>query len=180
VLDICIDTVENLYNIRKRRNKKMRENWNNNKLMLNGRVSPPIVLHNDKEMFIAQNAHNFVWGKYRQEFDGIENEIETCKKAEKDSTEAEKRMRDLNIRAQAEIDELINKEIEAHRNKWKDSSCPLAERINELEEKLEELTKKLDDVESTAEEAQSIAEEALEKAEEALEANSNDDENEDT
>ena len=146
----------------------MRENWNNNRLMLNGRVEAPIVLHNDKEAFIAQNTHNFIWGKYRQEFDNIEREINNLKEKGEDQTVADERMKNLNSRVKSEIDALIIEEINKHRT-WQSNSCPLMERINELEEKLEKLADEIEDVRSEAEEAQSIAEEALEKAEEALE-----------
>ena len=119
--------------------------------MLNGRVKPPIVLYNDKEILVAQNAHNLVWEKYRQEFD----EIEQAKDVN--------RMKDLNERAKAEIDELINREIPIYRANYS-GSCPLTERISELEEKLEELTGELEDIRSIAEEAQAAAEEALENS----------------
>jgi predicted nucleic acid-binding Zn-ribbon protein len=167
----------------------MNENWNNGKYELNGRVNPPIVLHSEKELFIAQNAHNMIWGKYRREYEESENEIKTLKGRGEDPTEARKRINDIRAKAKPEIDALINEEIQAYRNRYQNDACPLAERIRELEDKLEELTKELDDVrsiaedaestaeeaESNAEDAESTAKEALEKAEEALNKKSDDD-----
>ena len=136
----------------------MRENWNNNRQELNGRVKPTIVLHSEQERIIAQNAHNLVWEKYRQIFDEIENKLK------QGETEANKCMSDLNTKAKLEIDALIEQEINAYRNRWQNDSCCLIGRIRELEERVEKLS---DDIEQ----AKGIAEEALGLADEALHSN---------
>jgi hypothetical protein len=166
----------------------MQESCNNNRLVLNGRVNPPIVLHNDKELFIAQNAHNLIWGKYRREYEEFEKEMTLLKGKGEDPIEARKAISDMRIRVKPEIDALIIEEIQSYRNINRNDFCPLMERIRELEDKLENMRNELEDVrsiaedaqstaedaQSTAEDAQSTAEDALDKAEEALDTKSDD------
>jgi len=149
---------------------KMRENWSNGQLQLNGRVKPPIVVRSDNEMLIAQNCHNLVWEKYRAEYDAIEREIEELKKSEGDRAPAEGRMKALREKGKREIDALIVKEIAAYRSERSGNrSLELEERIEKLEKKLRALESELEDVRAEAEEAKEEAEEAKEIAEEAKE-----------
>ena len=129
----------------------MNENWNNSRLMLNGRVKPPIVLRSDTEIFIAQNAHNLIWEKYRSEYDALHKEI-----TEGSQNWSDERWQVMHTTAKQEIDELIILEIATYRQN----------RMNinfDIEERFEQIEKSIEEIRDLAEEAQSTAEEALEK-----------------
>lgn len=110
---------------------------NNNKLILNGYVQSPIVLHSDREIFIAQNAHNLVWQKYRNEFDSTDD---AGRKA-------------LTEKVKPEINELIIQEISTYRESVKNNPfTDLIERIEALEEELKEVRELAEEALDTASE----------------------------
>jgi hypothetical protein len=124
----------------------MKDSWNNNRFMLNGQVKPSIVLRNDTELFIAQNAHNLIWEKYRIEYDVLVNEIEEIKKLEGDLSEADRKWKELNVTAKQEIDELIINEITAYRKER------VGKNIFDLEERIEFIEKEINEIRGLAEE----------------------------
>ncbi|MCL2509338.1 MAG: DUF3375 domain-containing protein [Oscillospiraceae bacterium] len=131
----------------------MNETWSNNRFMLNGRVKPPIVLRSDKEILIAQNAHNLIWEKYRSEYDAIHKILKALKESETDQNEIEKQWHVLHVKAGREIDELIIIEISNYRKFH--ASHPyfdVEERMEQIEKQVEELEIEIDDVRSMAEE----------------------------
>ena len=141
----------------------MREQWNNNRFTLNGRVKPPIVLRSDTEIFIAQNAHNLIWEKYRGEHDALEDEI---KNPEGNKSETDERWNALYATAKQEIDRLIECEISAYRKERAGNNAFCAEeRFEQIEKLLIEIRDLTEDAQSAAEDAQSTAEEILEKLE---------------
>lgn len=132
---------------------KMHEVMSNNRRFLNGRVQPPIVLHSEKELFIAQNAHNLVWEKYRSEYDELEK---------RNDSEKNELWNALHVTAKQEIDKLIINEIDSFRKEK--ANNPLLE----LEERIEQLEEMIEEIRDLAEEANDNADEAMDKAEEAL------------
>ena len=135
----------------------MQDSYFNYVYMLNGRVKPPIVLRSNSEQLIAQNAHNLVWGKYRNEYD------ELCKEGA-NQIKGNERWVNMYARAQQQINELIITEINAYREAR--AKNPFAD----IEERLERLENEMNEIRSIAEEAQEMAEEAQSTAEEALES----------
>ena len=141
--------------------KPMREGWDNNIYSLNGRVKPPIVLHNEGERLVAQGAHNLIWEKYREEW----NEI--AKEGADTMADDHKAMR---AKAKPMIDELIIAEITAYRASKTSGGCNLHGQIEKLEREIAALRSELEEAQSLAEEAISVAEEARDMAEEVLSA----------
>ena len=131
--------------------KPMQESWNNNFSTLNGHVKPPLVLHSEAEQFIAQNAHNFVWEKYRVQWNDI------AKAGTDTMSDDHKAMR---AEAKPIIDELVITEITAYRAANRNSGCSLLARIEHMQSEIKALRNELDDVRNVAEEALSAAEEA--------------------
>jgi methyl-accepting chemotaxis protein len=128
-----------------------------------------MVLRNDQELLIAQNAHNFVWEQHRGTYDTLAAEIETLKKAGSDHAEADERWNAMYATANNDIDFLIKGEINRYRQERAgNSTFALEERIEQLEERLQEIQQLAEEAQETAEEAQSAAEEAKGTAEEAL------------
>ena len=160
----------------------MRTAQSNGRFFVNGFVVPPIVLHSENETYVAQNAHNLVWERHREEYDKIETEIKTLTEAGKSPEEAHGRMNNLHTRAKSEIDALVVEEIAKLRSRY-EGGCHLQKRIDELEETVSEMRNELEDIRSIAAEAldnaaearnelediRSIAAEALDNAAEALE-----------
>ena len=136
----------------------MNESWNNSRRYLNGHVKPPIVLHSDAEMFVAQNAHNLVWERNRKDYDALVREIKALKDSGADYSEASGRWDAMHASAKQEIDKLIADEIIAYRNDR--ASNPFLH----IEERLDQIEGMVDEIRGIAEDAQSTAEEALDMA----------------
>jgi uncharacterized protein YdcH (DUF465 family) len=135
---------------------------------LNGHAVPPMVCRSRTETLIAQNAHNFVWEKYRTESDALDNQIYELRRAKAAELDGEVERRDaLKRKVKDEIDALIIAEIEAFRQEQTGKGgSPLEERLDRLEETIEMLRSELAEIRNIADEAMDIAQEALDAADE--------------
>jgi len=154
----------------------------NNRRFINGHVNPPIVLHSDAELHIAQNAHNLIWERNRKEYDALAIKIKTLKDSGSDHSEASQQWNAMHELAEGEIKELIVAEITTYRNnRANNPMLQIEERLDKIESILDEIRdiaeeardmaedaeSMIDEIRATAEAAQSTAEEALSAAEPA-------------
>ena len=167
----------------------MNSQTNNGMYYLNGQVKPPIVLRSESEQLIAQNAHNLVWEKYRQQWDiiakeektlndeinGLKKQIDKLKK-QGDGSELEFRLAELRkqrdtivkpkyepIKAEVkpQIDELIKTEIIIYRDNHRKSSpfTRIEERLEQIERILRNIEERLSEIDDNVQITADTAEE---------------------
>lgn len=151
----------------------MYEQWDhsNRIVKVNGSVRPPIVLRNEAEMFIAQNAHNLVWYNHWDECTALDKEIVDLGRTGADRSKPRGQLQAVFEVVKREIDALIEAEIALYRKEQanKRPALCIEDRIERLERKIEDLRSEIDDSAPDSDDALALATEALERAEEAYE-----------
>ena len=143
--------------------------YQNGYYVVNGHVQPPLVLHSEAELFIAQNAHNLIWEQHWNECSALDLEIQQLRQRGKSPDAVEQKLQTVMALVKTEIDDLVLAEITAYRKSriTMPTYIEICERLDTLERKLQRTHELAEKSHGFAEESRSLAEEAHGLAEEA-------------